>query len=106
MDVFQERIANLIVQLSGVRSGQNDYGRVKNVSGYLLEWVLNVPIDLNNRKHNALVSESAQVLRRSYELFLDRQYRTKEAARLAIKDELNRLIEKYNPSLKEQVPDF
>ena len=47
----------LVTQLSGVRIGQNDKGRVANVSGTLLKSILaDQWIALTERKQNPIVS--------------------------------------------------
>ncbi len=87
---------DLVTQLSGARIGQGDNGRVANVSGYLLETTIGRNwLTLAKRKQNELVSESAPMLRGQYEAYLRRDYKTKEAADLAMKNELKRLAAKY-----------
>lgn len=87
----------LIVQLSCVRIGQRDRGRVENVSGYLIHFIIGDQWDhLSQCEQHALVSESIPKLRKTYEGYLQRGYRTKEAAKIAIDEELERLSKKYS----------
>jgi len=87
---------DLVVQLSGVRIGQRDKGRVENVSGYLVHSVIGDQWHhLSQREQHALVSESIPKLRKTYEECLRHGCRTKEAAKIAIKAELERLSKKY-----------
>jgi hypothetical protein len=86
----------LIKQLSCVRVGQRDRGRVENVSGYLVHFVIGDQWHhLSQYKQHALASESRPKLRKSYEGYLQRGYRTEEAAKIAINEELQRLIKRY-----------
>lgn len=87
---------DLVAQLSGVRIGQNDKGRTANVSGTLLKSVLgNRWLNLTKHEQAVLVSESTPILRNEYESYLRRDYRTKEAARIVVKAEHERLTQKY-----------
>ncbi len=89
---------DLVTQLSGVRIGQNDKGRLANVSGTILKSILaDQWIALAERERNALISESAPKLRREYEAYLRRGFRTKEAAKEVMRIEYDRLSEKYAP---------
>ena len=90
---------DLVAQLSGVRRGQRDGGRTANVSGYLVHMVVGEEwTSLTTQQRDALIRESVPNLRRQYESYLDREYRTMEAADLAMKDELDRLTQKYKPA--------
>jgi hypothetical protein len=87
---------NLVIQLSGVRIGQRDKGRVENVSGQVLHFIIGDPWDhLPKHEQHMLTSESAPIIRKAYEGYLRRGYRTKEAAEIALKEELERLSKKY-----------
>jgi hypothetical protein len=90
---------NLATQLSGVRVGQRDYGRVANVSGHLLHFVIGDEwISLSERQQRSLISEEVPILRGIYEGYLRRGFRTIEAAQEAIKDELDRLPRRFRNS--------
>jgi hypothetical protein len=87
---------DLATQLSGVRVGQNDHGRVANVSGHLLHSVMGENwISLTERQQNLLISEEEPILRDIYEGYLRRGFRTMEAAQETIKDELDRLPRRF-----------
>lgn len=87
---------DLVVQLSGVRIGQRDKGRVENVSGHLVHFIIGDQWNnLSERERHILVSESMPKLRKIYEEYLRCGYRTKEAAEIALKEELERLSKEY-----------
>jgi hypothetical protein len=87
---------DLVVQLSGIRIGQRDKGRLENVSSQLIHSIIgNRWDDLSEREQRDLVSESTPKLLKKYEEYLRRVNRTKEAAEIAIKGELERLTKKY-----------
>jgi hypothetical protein len=86
----------LIKQLSCVRIGQDDKGRAENVSGYLVHFIIGEQWDhLHQREQHVLLSESRPKLRKTYEGYRRRGYGTQEAAKIAIDEELERLIQKY-----------
>jgi hypothetical protein len=87
---------DLVVELSGVRIGQRDRGRLENVSGHLVHSIIGHRWDdLSEREQHAFVSESMPKLLKTYGEYLRRGCRTKEAAEIAIKAELERLSKKY-----------
>jgi hypothetical protein len=87
---------HLVTQLSGVRIGQDDKGRIENVAGHILHFIIGDQWDnLSKHERHMLVSESAPILRKVYEGYLRHGYRTKEAAEIALKEELERLTKKY-----------
>ena len=83
-------IEDLIIQLSGVRIGQRDKGRMANVAGHLLHAILKEQWDsLSKRAKAQLTSKSAEHLLQCYEFKTKEQkMRTKEAARQAIEEEI------------------
>jgi hypothetical protein len=94
--VLTEWGKDLVAQLSGVRIGQRDKGRVENVSGRLVHFVIGDQwVNLSKREQSILVSESMPKLRRTYEEYIRCGYRTKEAAEIALKEEVERLRKKY-----------